>query len=147
MRGSWRWDSCEDVPLNKSFESASGDEVARPSEGKADDLNESGDNGISKDDVYENVAVIVVSSRRIIKGPDTEEAKKKSLWVKEYLEEETAASPNPNPNPNPRIMRSSAAPKPVDEDLYKIPPELLFSKPKKKITGLCFSCLLPACDF
>ncbi|KAF5735262.1 hypothetical protein HS088_TW15G00763 [Tripterygium wilfordii] len=41
--------------------------------------------------------------------------------------------------------RSSARPpKPVDEDLYKIPPELLNSSKRKRKMGL-FSCLVPAC--
>ncbi|GMI79106.1 hypothetical protein like AT5G18310 [Hibiscus trionum] len=35
-------------------------------------------------------------------------------------------------------------PKPVDEDLYKIPPELLHSSKRKKRPGF-FSCLVPAC--
>ncbi|XWS58465.1 hypothetical protein CRYUN_Cryun08bG0036100 [Craigia yunnanensis] len=35
-------------------------------------------------------------------------------------------------------------PKPVDEDLYKIPPELLHSSKQKKMPGF-FSCLVPAC--
>ncbi|XVF57009.1 hypothetical protein PTKIN_Ptkin06aG0168100 [Pterospermum kingtungense] len=35
-------------------------------------------------------------------------------------------------------------PKPVDEDLYKIPPELLHSSKRKKMPGF-FSCLVPAC--
>ncbi|WCJ43700.1 hypothetical protein M5689_024424 [Euphorbia peplus] len=35
-------------------------------------------------------------------------------------------------------------PKPVDEDLYKIPPHLLRSSKRKKLPGF-FSCLVPAC--
>lgn len=35
-------------------------------------------------------------------------------------------------------------PKAVDEDLYKIPPEMLHSSKRKKIPGL-FACLVPAC--
>ncbi|KAL4323668.1 hypothetical protein GQ457_11G006580 [Hibiscus cannabinus] len=35
-------------------------------------------------------------------------------------------------------------PKPVDEDLYEIPPEILHSSKQKKITGF-LSCLVPAC--
>ncbi|XP_022747553.1 uncharacterized protein LOC111297182 isoform X2 [Durio zibethinus] len=35
-------------------------------------------------------------------------------------------------------------PNPVDEDLYKIPPELLHSSKRKKMRGF-FSCLIPAC--
>ncbi|KAI3836296.1 hypothetical protein MKX03_031580 [Papaver bracteatum] len=36
-------------------------------------------------------------------------------------------------------------PKAVDEDLYKIPPELLLYKPKKKKMFGFFSCLVPTC--
>ncbi|KAB2629931.1 hypothetical protein D8674_007450 [Pyrus ussuriensis x Pyrus communis] len=35
-------------------------------------------------------------------------------------------------------------PKPVDEDLYKIPPELLHTTKRKKMLGL-FACFVPAC--
>ncbi|EEF36968.1 uncharacterized protein LOC8277127 [Ricinus communis] len=41
----------------------------------------------------------------------------------------------------PRPVRPSKA---VDEDLYKIPPELLRSSKRKKMPGL-FACLVPAC--
>ncbi|XP_058093528.1 uncharacterized protein LOC131239709 [Magnolia sinica] len=38
------------------------------------------------------------------------------------------------------------APKAVDEDLYKIPPELLHEKPKRKrVMGFWSSCLAPSC--
>ncbi|KAI3941134.1 hypothetical protein MKW98_009204 [Papaver atlanticum] len=36
-------------------------------------------------------------------------------------------------------------PKAVDEDLYKIPPELLLHKPKRKKMFGFFSCLVPTC--
>ncbi|XP_024189073.1 uncharacterized protein LOC112193235 [Rosa chinensis] len=42
------------------------------------------------------------------------------------------------------VVRPSRPPKPVDEDLYKIPPELLRTTKRKKMLGL-FSCLVPAC--
>ncbi|XP_010558728.1 PREDICTED: uncharacterized protein LOC104827277 [Tarenaya hassleriana] len=38
--------------------------------------------------------------------------------------------------------RPPRAPKPIDEDLYKIPPEFLHPSKKKKMPGL-FSCLVP----
>ncbi|XP_039006115.1 uncharacterized protein LOC120133634 [Hibiscus syriacus] len=44
-------------------------------------------------------------------------------------------------NPKRVLVRQ---PKPVDEDLYKIPPELLDSSKRKKRPGF-FSCLVPAC--
>ncbi|XVF30930.1 hypothetical protein REPUB_Repub16aG0101700 [Reevesia pubescens] len=40
--------------------------------------------------------------------------------------------------------RLPVRPKPVDEDLYKIPPELLHSTKRKKMPGF-FACLVPAC--
>ncbi|KAJ9179951.1 hypothetical protein P3X46_008261 [Hevea brasiliensis] len=46
---------------------------------------------------------------------------------------------------HPRPKLPVRPPKPVDEDLYKIPPELLrSSKRKKKVTGF-LSCLVPGC--
>ncbi|KAI4302012.1 hypothetical protein L6164_035235 [Bauhinia variegata] len=45
-------------------------------------------------------------------------------------------SPPPN---RPRMV-----PKPVDEDLYKIPPELLRTTKRKKLLGFISKCLVPA---
>ncbi|KAK8589662.1 hypothetical protein V6N13_088489 [Hibiscus sabdariffa] len=45
--------------------------------------------------------------------------------------------------PNPKRV-PVRPPKPVDEDLYKIPPELLHSSKRKKRPGF-LSCLVPAC--
>ncbi|KAG8478977.1 hypothetical protein CXB51_028876 [Gossypium anomalum] len=47
------------------------------------------------------------------------------------------------PPPIPKRL-SVRPPKPVDEDLYKIPPELLHSSKRKKMPGF-FCCLVPAC--
>ncbi|KMT10078.1 hypothetical protein BVRB_5g118410 [Beta vulgaris subsp. vulgaris] len=48
--------------------------------------------------------------------------------------------------PSPILSPPKSKSKPVDEDLYKIPPEYLHVKPKrKKRLGLFSSCLLPAC--
>ncbi|KAK6243421.1 hypothetical protein QUC31_009830 [Theobroma cacao] len=56
---------------------------------------------------------------------------------------------NNNNNNSGKQLKNDAAPprrppKPVDEDLYKIPPELLHSSKRKKMPGF-FSCLVPAC--
>ncbi|OAY41986.1 uncharacterized protein LOC110623560 [Manihot esculenta] len=48
-------------------------------------------------------------------------------------------------HPRPKLPVRVRPPKPVDEDLYKIPPELLrSSKRKKKVAGF-LSCLVPFC--
>ncbi|KAK4799656.1 hypothetical protein SAY86_025021 [Trapa natans] len=159
LAGSKRWDSYEDVPLTQCFESGSqhdvGDQLSRSSGGQSDDLKDSNGKESSI-----NVAVIVVSSRRVGSSwiiiqygifvwfdyvnfcigmglqINVEEIKKSCLWMRDYLDMEEQESPSSSDPPND---------KPVDEDLYKIPPELLFSKPKKR-AGLCLfsSCLLPA---
>lgn len=69
---------------------------------------------------------------------------------KQQHQQKTMSMYNVSENKNgvsvhPRPKLSVRPPKPVDEDLYKIPPELLrSSKRKKKVTGF-FSCLVPAC--
>ncbi|XP_059439383.1 uncharacterized protein LOC132171979 [Corylus avellana] len=49
------------------------------------------------------------------------------------------AVPPPMPAMPPR------PPKPVDEDLYKIPPDLLYTSKRKKMLGFFSRCLVPAC--
>ncbi|POO02979.1 ubiquitin hydrolase [Trema orientale] len=49
----------------------------------------------------------------------------------------------PNDAVPPR--RPARLPKPVDEDLYKIPPELLHASKRKKRLGIFSRCLVPAC--
>ncbi|KAK7337984.1 hypothetical protein VNO77_18578 [Canavalia gladiata] len=44
----------------------------------------------------------------------------------------------------PRSPPHRRAPKPVDEDLYKIPPELLRTTKRKKMLGFISKCLVPA---
>lgn len=69
MVSSKRWDSYEDVPLTQSFESGSqqddGARLSRNSEGQADDLSAREDGDRRESNI--NVAVIVVSSRRVRK--------------------------------------------------------------------------------
>ncbi|KAK4573474.1 hypothetical protein RGQ29_031435 [Quercus rubra] len=127
--GSWDWN--EDLPFTQCFESARQAGLLRYSYSEERDLYVAGD-------LYENnvvtPAMIVVPRRRTkVRDPYVKEGKKQS-WnsdVKEPL------SPSPPPRPTP---------KPVDEDLYKISPELLYAKTKKKRgLGLFSSCLLPTC--
>ncbi|KAE9616067.1 hypothetical protein Lal_00017251 [Lupinus albus] len=44
----------------------------------------------------------------------------------------------------PRSAPHNQKPKPVDEDLYKIPPELLRTTKRKKMLGFISKCLVPA---
>ncbi|KAL8544608.1 hypothetical protein ACS0TY_004999 [Phlomoides rotata] len=42
-------------------------------------------------------------------------------------------------------QKSSISAKPVDEDLYKIPPELLGNSKRKKMLGFFSKCMVPPC--
>ncbi|XP_015901691.3 uncharacterized protein LOC107434719 [Ziziphus jujuba] len=48
--------------------------------------------------------------------------------------------------PRPPRLTTTRPPKPVDEDLYKIPPELLRNTKRKKMLGIFSRCLVPACS-
>ncbi|KAK8631119.1 hypothetical protein V6N13_079882 [Hibiscus sabdariffa] len=107
--GSWDWNN--DLPFTQCFESARPAGLLRYTYSQDRDLY------VAAGDLYENhvltTAMIVVPRTR---GRVRD---KKERWE---LEE----APNPAPMPRP-------TPKPVDEDLYKISPDLLYAyaKPKK----------------
>ncbi|KAJ8568686.1 hypothetical protein K7X08_028219 [Anisodus acutangulus] len=97
-------------------------------------------------DLYQNdiltPAMILVPrrQRKATSNEAVEKAGKEEGWMVcncEYDEVKEAASPVPAP--------PKRAPKAVDEDLYKISPQLLHSsKPTKKgVRGFFWSCLLP----
>ncbi|XP_022937721.1 uncharacterized protein LOC111444037 [Cucurbita moschata] len=46
----------------------------------------------------------------------------------------------------PPKSNATKPPKPVDEDLYKIPPEMLHSSKRNKMKGLFSRCLVPSCN-
>ncbi|GAV70748.1 AvrRpt-cleavage domain-containing protein [Cephalotus follicularis] len=127
--GSWDWNN--DLPFTQCFESARQAGLLRYSYSEDRDLYVAGD-------LYENdvvtPAMIVVPRRRT----KIRDRKKQQNWVVSDVKE----PPSP-PSPTPL---SRPTPKPVDEDLYKISPDLLYSKTKKK-RGLGFftSCLMPTC--
>ncbi|KAB2074762.1 RPM1-interacting 4 -like protein [Gossypium arboreum] len=126
--GSWDWNN--DLPFTQCFETARPTGMLRYSYSEDRDLYVAGD-------LYENdvvtPAMIVVPRRRTKVGQTHSKEGKKQRW--EVSDGKEAPEPRPRPTP-----------KPVDEDLYKISPDLLYAKPKKK-RGLSFfsSCLLPTC--
>ncbi|XP_057451447.1 uncharacterized protein LOC130743285 isoform X2 [Lotus japonicus] len=129
--GSWDWN--DNLPFTQCFESARQAGLLRYSYAASEeqDLYVAGD-------LYENhvvtPAMIVVPRRREkVRGPQDKDVKKQN-WVNSVKEPQ-----NTGPISRP-------TPKPVDEDLYKISPELLYVKSTKK-RGFCFflSCLLPTC--
>ncbi|KAB2636642.1 hypothetical protein D8674_027205 [Pyrus ussuriensis x Pyrus communis] len=133
--GSWDWN--QDLPFTQCFESARQAGLLRYTT-YSDGHDEDRDLYVAGD-LYENhvvtPAMIVVPRRRNkMLQSHVKEAKEES-WVVSDVKE----PPSPPPRHRP-------TPKPVDEDLYKISPDLLYAKSKKKRGfGFFSSCLLPTC--
>ncbi|MCD7452266.1 hypothetical protein HAX54_016098 [Datura stramonium] len=130
------WDYCNDdefpIPFTECFE------TARQAAGlfhyrysQDSDLYVTGD-------LYQNHIVtptMIVVPRRKKKGSYKEGGRKEGWGV-------TCDKESSSPDPTARCVPK----KPVDEDLYKISPDLLYSKSKMKgIKGFISSCLLPTC--
>ncbi|XP_057965234.1 uncharacterized protein LOC131155817 isoform X2 [Malania oleifera] len=126
------WDCSDDMPFTECFESAKQAGLLRYSYSEDRDL-------YVARDFYDNdvmTPAMIVVPRRRIKGryPHVKEVEKQG-WAGDVMKE----PPSPFPQRRP-------APKAVDEDLYKIPPELLHQRPRKKtVLGFLASCLLPTC--
>ncbi|KAL8146708.1 uncharacterized protein LOC141705980 [Apium graveolens] len=130
------WDCNDDLPFTQCFETARQAGLLRYSYSQDRDLYVTGD--LYQNDVV-TPAMIVVPRRRGKGGyPHVKEGKKEGWLVCEYeYDVKEAASPVP-----PR-----KAPKAVDEDLYKISPDLLYASSKRKRRfGLFSCCLRPSCD-
>ncbi|KAL4308517.1 hypothetical protein GQ457_01G037440 [Hibiscus cannabinus] len=128
--GSWDWNN--DLPFTQCFESARPTRLLRYTYSQDRDLY------VAAGDLYENhvltpAMIVVPRTRGRVRGSHMKQDKKERWELEE--------APNPAPMPRP-------TPKPVDEDLYKISPELLYAnaKPKKKRgLSLFSSCLVPSC--
>ncbi|KAE9617963.1 hypothetical protein Lal_00037862 [Lupinus albus] len=122
--GSWDWN--ENLPFTQCFETArqGGLLPYNYSESEEHDLYVAGD--LYENDVVTPAMIVVPRRRAKVREQQEKEAKKKN-WVRDM----NVVEPLPRPKP-----------KPVDEDLYKISPGLIYDKTKKK-RGLCFfsSCL------
>ncbi|RDX85219.1 hypothetical protein CR513_33622, partial [Mucuna pruriens] len=127
--GSWDWN--DNLPFTQCFESARQAGLLRCSYSESEDrdLYVTGD-------LYENnvvtPAMIVVPRRRRAKVLDQHE---KETKLKNWISDVDSEPHSPSPRPRP-------ASKPVDEDLYKISPGLLYAKAKKCRRGGCVSFLV-----
>ncbi|KAK4338658.1 hypothetical protein RND71_043145 [Anisodus tanguticus] len=136
--GSWDCNDVDDfpIPFTECFESAREGGLFNYSYSLDTDLYVTGD-------LYQNHIVtptMIVVPRR--KKKASYRGAKKDAWVMCDCEKES-------PNPvllSPQTTAKRVPKKPVDEDLYKISPDLLYSKSKMKgIRGFISSCLLPTC--
>ncbi|KAI5679894.1 hypothetical protein M9H77_01121 [Catharanthus roseus] len=117
------WDCNEDLPFTQCFESARQAGLLRYTYPDQDrDLYVAGD-------LYENdvlTPTMIVVPRRRVKGTKGGES-----WVVCDCECGGVKQPPSPPPPSP----PRRAPKAVDEDLYKISPEILHSKPRRLFFG------------
>ncbi|KAI4354184.1 hypothetical protein L6164_003076 [Bauhinia variegata] len=130
--GSWDWN--DNLPFTQCFESARQTGFPRYSYSESEDRDLYVTGDLYENDVVTPAMIVVPRRRAKVRDQHEKEEAKKQDWVSDVKE-----PPSPTPQPRP-------TPKPVDEDLYKISPELLYAKTKKK-RGLCLlsSCLLPTC--
>ncbi|KAL6978886.1 hypothetical protein U1Q18_020554 [Sarracenia purpurea var. burkii] len=134
------WDSTNDLPFTQCFESAR-QATGLYSYGYSEDrdLYVAGD--LYENDVVTPTMIVVPRRRARARYPHVKEAAKKEGWVV------CDAKEPPSPVSEPAPIPPRKAPKPVDEDLYKISPDLLLNaKPRRKSScGFFSGCLLPTC--
>ncbi|KAJ8762751.1 hypothetical protein K2173_017566 [Erythroxylum novogranatense] len=157
------WDHANDLPITQYFESArQAGLVARYSSS-----GECGHHYMRGGDLYA-AADFMRSSHNSIPHPrKTRLREKRETHMKEQRKQGRVCDVIEQPRkhhqqrPDPTISHNGkknsngdvtfarprltvGPPKPVDEDLYRIPPELLRTSKRKKVPGL-FSCLVPTC--
>ncbi|MED6197998.1 hypothetical protein PIB30_061995 [Stylosanthes scabra] len=133
--GSWDWN--DNLPFTECFESAreAGFLQYSYSDHHSDDVGDLYVTGDLYDNHVVTPAMIVVPRTTKAKvGDQNEKERRKKNCVRSDNE---TLSPTTMKRPNP---------KPVDEDLYKISPALLYQNTKKKRGSSFFSCcLVPTC--
>ncbi|KAL7586926.1 uncharacterized protein LOC111900115 isoform X1 [Lactuca sativa] len=124
------WDFNDDLPFTQCFESARQAGLIRCSYSGDRDLYVAGD-------LYENnivtPAIIVAPRRRVTRYPKE---------AKNAYDSDKKEPPSPVSVATPTgAWSGQVKPKAVDEDLYKISPELLRLKPRRKRWGLFSTCM------
>ncbi|CAL1361710.1 unnamed protein product [Linum trigynum] len=125
--GSWDWNN--DLPFTQCFESARQAGFLRYSYSEDRDLYVAGD--LYQNDVVTPTVIVVPRRPRQQQGKVRQSRIKQGKTTGKECEGVVVKEP-PSPPPN-STATTRRNPKPVDEDLYKISPELLYasSKPKK----------------
>ncbi|KAL6271092.1 hypothetical protein ACE6H2_028003 [Prunus campanulata] len=130
--GSWDWN--RDLPFTQCFESATQAGLLRYTSYSDEDRDLYVTGDLYENDVVTPAMIVVPRRRNKSRQSNVKEAKEQS-WVVSDVKE----PPSPPPRHRP-------TPKPVDEDLYKISPETLYAKTRKKRGfGFFSSCLVPTC--
>ncbi|KAK8717855.1 hypothetical protein V6N13_045108 [Hibiscus sabdariffa] len=115
--GSWDWNN--DLPFTQCFESARQTGLLRYSYSEDRDLYVAGN--LYENDVATPAMIVVPRKRTKVQG-------KKQRWEASHVKQAAAAAAAAEASP---IPMAKPTPKPVDEDLYKISPDLLYARTKK----------------
>ncbi|WVZ16325.1 hypothetical protein V8G54_009307 [Vigna mungo] len=115
--GSWDWN--DNLPFTQCFESARQAGLLRYSYSESEDRDLYVTGDLYENDVVTPAMIVVPRRREKVRCQHEKEAKKQN-WVSNVKELSSPTNPIPRPKP-----------KPVDEDLYKISPELLYAKTRK----------------
>ncbi|TMX05215.1 hypothetical protein EJD97_000959 [Solanum chilense] len=141
--GSWDCNNDFPIPFTQCFESAKKVGLLRYSYSDDRDLYVAGD--LYQNDILTPAMIVVPRRKRKSSISDGVGKARKERWVVcncEYEYDEEKKDISIVPPPPPPIRASKA----VDEDLYKISPQLLHYKPTRKGVRRFFSsCLLPTC--
>ncbi|KAF8402187.1 hypothetical protein HHK36_013142 [Tetracentron sinense] len=119
------WDYNEDLPITQYFESARQAGLLRYSSSGEQDLYTPGDLYIAGDLYGDDLKK---SSRTVVIRPKTKGREKRYPHVKEQKKQGRVCDFTEPPRKHPQPHHH---PKAVDEDLYKIPPELLRTNTKR----------------
>ncbi|PIA40079.1 hypothetical protein AQUCO_02500064v1 [Aquilegia coerulea] len=141
------WDYEDGLPITQYFESARQAGLLRYTYGEGDLYSYSAATGYydhhDDNDLYlkPTTTTIAVVPRRKIKGSENDDY---SSYVKEQKKQGRVHDMTLTSSTQQQVH---IAPKAIDEDLYKIPPELLYTNPKKRKTfgGFFSRCLMPVC--
>ncbi|THG17144.1 hypothetical protein TEA_008627 [Camellia sinensis var. sinensis] len=126
------WDCTDDLPFTQCFESARQAGLLRYSYSADRDLYVAGD--LYENDVVTPAMIVVPRRRAKARYPIVKGAKKEAWVVCDVKEPPSPVSLSPPPPPLP----PRKTPKAVDEDLYKISPELLRAKHRRvSISAAC----------
>ncbi|GMY20293.1 ubiquitin hydrolase [Fagus crenata] len=143
------WDKANELPITQYFECARQAGLIRYSSSSGETESDPYVRGdLYAVDFNKPSRTVPTSRKRGEKRyPQVKEQKKvgKVYDVTEQPRKHTRNDAVPTPRPanaaRPRPLKS----KPVDEDLYKIPPELLYTSKRKKMLGFFSRCLVPDC--
>ncbi|CAI0561233.1 unnamed protein product [Linum tenue] len=132
--GSWDWNN--DLPFTQCFESARQAGFLRYSYSEDPDLYVAGD--LYQNDVV-TPTVIVVPRRPRQQGKVRQSRTKQGKTMEKQQQAEMGTSPPPKSTATTNTSLPRSKPKPVDEDLYKISPHLLYASTKPRKARTCFS--------